>query len=290
MAEYRKHDPKLPTNTTNPTGTQPIIDKASRDIVARYRKIYAGVKERIVTLELSPEQTESLLADMDAVLTRWLLEGKEPKRLWYGAYTVDAATLGATQAAASLARLSADYTRTTEAIVYSDAFINRVAMAKIQDFAEFSEIKGAALNDISSIITQAVADGSSVKDTARIIGERLEVSASKAKLYAQTSLPNVLRETRWAENDLAREQLDINCALLWTSALKPTTRLSHGQKNGKVLTTEQVRAFYSKDGNRYNCYCAQTDCLVDDDGKLIASDTLKQGMARQRENWQKDNG
>lgn len=285
MAEYRKVDPKLPTNTVNPTGTQPIIDKASRDIVARYRKIYAGVKQRIVSLDLSPEQTESLLADVDAVLTRWLLEGKEPKRLWYGAFTADAATLGATQAAASLARLSADYTRTTEAIVYSDAFINRVAMAKIQDFAEFSEIKGAALNDISSIITQAVADGSSVKDTARLIGERLEVSASKAKMYAQTSLPNTLRKNIWAENDWAREELDIQTALLWTSARKPTTRLSHGVRHGKVYTTEEVRAFYAKDSNIYNCYCSQVSCLVDENGKLIASSELKNGMKEEEKTW-----
>jgi hypothetical protein len=286
---YRKVDPKLPANTVNPTMTQPLIDKAARDIVQRYRKIRAGVLDRLTTTDMTADQVSALMVQIDKILERWILEGKEPKSLWFAPYTTDAATMGATQAVASLGKLSTTYAaaRSVESIVYSDAFLNRVALAQLSDYAEFSELKSAASRDLANVITQAVANGSSVKDTAKEIGDRLEVSASKAKMYAQTALPNTLREARWAENDAAREDLDIQCALLWTSALKATTRRSHAAKHGKVLTTAQVREFYSKDGNRYNCYCSQTDCLIDDEGKLIASPELKAGMARQREQWTK---
>lgn len=284
---YRKVDPKLPSNPTNPTMTQPLIDKASRDIVQRYRKVRAGVLDRLQTTDMTAAEIEALMLQIDLILQRWILEGNTPKNLWFAPYTTSAAELGAAQAVASLSKLSATYAsaRTVEAVVYSDAFLNRVAIAQVADYAEFKELTAAASRDLANVITQAVANGDSVTATAKAITERLEVSASKARMYAQTSLPNTLREARWAENDHARETLDIRCALLWTSALKATTRQSHAAKHGKVLTTEQVRDFYGKDGNRYNCYCSQTDCLIDEEGKLIASPELKAGMKAQREKW-----
>jgi len=63
--------------------------------------------------------------------------------------------------------------------------------------------------------------------------------------------------------------LGIKTGMLWTSALIPTTRSWHAAKNGKVLTTAEVKAFYSVNGNRYRCRCAQTEALLDADGKPI---------------------
>jgi hypothetical protein len=102
---------------------------------------------------------------------------------------------------------------------------------------------------------------------------------------AQTDLTDTLRQARWAEAEAAREDLGIVTGLLWTSALIPTTRPTHAAKNGKVLTTEQVREFYSRDGNIFRCHCAQTECLLDEDGKPILTPGLKAAMAKEKAEW-----
>lgn len=60
--------------------------------------------------------------------------------------------------------------------------------------------------------------------------------------------------------------------------------------NGHVYDLQEESGLMIADGIiTSNCFCAQTEALVDDDGKLIASDTLKDGMKRQRDTWQKEN-
>lgn len=281
-------DPITGRNLANPTMTQPIISQAERDIVLRYRRIRAGILARLTTLELTAAQVAAILADLDVVVNRWLLEGG-PSGLWFSEYTQESAQEGAKQAVANLGRLTVDYTRTIEQVVYSDAFINRVALARVADYSEFTNLSADLRNRLASAVTQAVANGDGVKVATKAIQASLETSAKKARMYAQTSIPGALREARMAENDYARESLGIRTALLWTSALKPTTRANHASRHGRTYSTNEVRDFYSRDGNRYNCYCAVTDCLIDEEGKLIASDRLKDSMAKEKRNWETEN-
>jgi uncharacterized protein with gpF-like domain len=58
-------------------------------------------------------------------------------------------------------------------------------------------------------------------------------------------------------NGLGCRRAGLNTGLLWLSALKPTTRTWHASRHGKVYTTEQVRD-YAENGNKYNCYCANS--------------------------------
>ena len=74
--------------------------------------------------------------------------------------------------------------------------------------------------------------------------------------------------------------------MLWTSALLPTTRPTHAARNGKVYTTDEVRDFYGKNGNRYRCHCGQTECLLDSDGNPILTQGLKDKMQAEKSAWE----
>jgi SPP1 gp7 family putative phage head morphogenesis protein len=161
-------------------------------------------------------------------------------------------------------------------------------MAVARDYSHWTGLADDAKVRLSGVIADGVAQGKNPKSVVADIQDSLNVTRSKARQMAQTDIVGTLRETRWAESDAARDELGIEVRMLWTSALRSSTRKTHSAKHGKVFSTNQVREFYSKDGNRYNCYCAQTEALVDENGKLIASDTLKQGMARQRDTWEKE--
>lgn len=66
---------------------------------------------------------------------------------------------------------------------------------------------------------------------------------------------------------------------LRTSAQLPTTRPWHASRHGRgVYNTAQVREFYEQRGNRYNCHCSQTGCLLDSDGRSIFTERLKAAM------------
>ena len=175
-----------------------------------------------------------------------------------------------------------------QAVVYSDAYKSRVAVAQIKSYDSWKALGERSRSDLSQIIGRAVVDGQSPKAARKAIAESLDVSKSRAMLYAQTDITETLREARWAEADFATEEFGLNVGLLWTSALLPTTRSSHAIRNGKVYTSEQVRAFYGKDGNRYRCHCGQTECLLDKDNNPILSDALKKSMLAERQAWEKD--
>lgn len=51
------------------------------------------------------------------------------------------------------------------------------------------------------------------------------------------------------------------------------------------VSTDEVRAFYSRDGNRYNCHCGQTECLLDAAGKPILTPALRKAMADELQAW-----
>jgi uncharacterized protein with gpF-like domain len=95
-----------------------------------------------------------------------------------------------------------------------------------------------------------------------------------------------LRQARIAESEYAESSLGIKTGLLWTSALLPTTRHTHAIRNGKTYSREDVKAFYSRDGNRYNCHCATTEALLDADGKPILTDRLKASMLSELQAWE----
>lgn len=101
---------------------------------------------------------------------------------------------------------------------------------------------------------------------------------------AQTEQVGALRKAQWQETDWARERLGLNTAVLWLSALKPTTRSWHAARHGRTYTTEEVQAFYAINGNRYNCYCSQIPVLLNDDGSIF-NEGLADKLKKERTNW-----
>jgi hypothetical protein len=281
-------DPITPRNIADRAGSAGIEKLASAEIRRRYRAALAQINAQVARLGLSPQSAELLINDAGRILERWLSEGT-PRQFWFSdQFTSEASRKGAELAGVNLARLSSAYAaaRPIEAILFSDAYITRLSMARLADLTHFTGLAATAKADLAGIITSSIADGLGVKQAARQISERMGVSMSRAKLYAQTQLPEALREARWAESEWAEESLGIKTALLWTSTLLPTTRPNHASRHGRTYTVAEVRDFYDRDGNRFRCHCGQSEALIDDDGKPILSDKLKKAMTTERKKWQ----
>lgn len=305
----RPENPRIFGTDQDRTASSPIIRRA----VAEIRRRFAGLQADVLAIfrgirilgandaldvartvyTLGPQEAAAVSMALQQALDRWLLDNRAAADVfWWSAYEDDAARLGTAQTVANLGNMSASYgaARRLEEVVFSEPYRTRVAVAQVRSLDHWTGLAAGAKSELSQIIGRAVVDGKNPKQVERELVERLGVKRSEAFRYAQTDIPGTLREAKWAEADHAEETMGLRLGLLWTSALLATTRPWHASRAGKVYTTEEVRRFYGERGNRYNCFCGQTECLLDEDGKPMLSDALKSTLAKNRRRWEREHG
>lgn len=320
-AQTRIGTPIVPRNKADPTQSSRQVSKMFNDIEDRYLNIKRRLKA-LFDLRLTGQQREvngeqswmmcnnegaepslyqvnagkfiydmtaaelaDLLQVVQSILDDELLDGGS-QNLWAMDYVIAEYDRGTLNAFTNLSVQSQVYASQTtlQQLLSSPGYLNQIASARLTTFSDWKVISDIARGDLTNIITDAVARGVSPRDTAQVISKRLDVSMSKAKTIAQTEQVGALRQAQRNEVDWAKERLGLNTAILWISALKPTTRTTHGARHGKTYTTDEVAEFYSKDGNAYNCYCANIPCLLDDEGKLY-NEGLAEKLSKERSNW-----
>ncbi|MCF7093686.1 phage head morphogenesis protein [Klebsiella variicola] len=235
--------------------------------------------------DMTAAQLADLLQIVQTILDDALLDGGS-QNLWALDYVAAEYERGTQQAYTNLSVQSPVYASQTtlQQLLSSPAYQNQIASAYISTYSDWKGISDTARADLANVIADAIGRGINPRETASVISKRLDVSMSRAKAIAQTEQVGALRQAQRNEVDWAKERLGLNTAILWISALKPTTRATHGARHGKTYTTDEVAEFYSKDGNSYNCYCANIPCLLDDDGKLY-NEGLVEKLSKERDSW-----
>ncbi|EPV8501337.1 phage minor head protein [Klebsiella pneumoniae] len=245
------------------------------------------VNARTYVYEMTAAQLADLLQIVQTILDDALLDGGS-QNLWALDYVAAEYERGTLEAFNNLSQQSPVYTSQTtlQQLLSSPAYQNQIASAYISTYSDWKGISDAARADLANVIADAIGRGINPRETASIVSKRLDVSMSRAKTIAQTEQVGALRQAQWNETDWAADRLGLKTGLLWLSALKPTTRWWHAAEHGKVKTTEWVREFYSRDGNKYHCYCGQIPVLLNDDGSIF-NKGLAEKLAKEREQWLK---
>ncbi|MCQ0569528.1 phage head morphogenesis protein [Klebsiella pneumoniae] len=235
--------------------------------------------------DMSAQELADLLEAVQVILDDYLLEGGE-QNLWAMDYVAAEYERGTFGAYTNLSQQSPVYAAQTSIhqLLSSPAYLNQIAASRVTTYSDWRGISDDARRDLAGVISDAVSRGVNPRETASVISKRLDVSMSRAKTIAQTEQVGALRRAQRNETDWAKERLGLNTAILWISALKSTTRATHAARHGKTYSTEEVAEFYSKNGNAFNCYCANVPCLLDDQGKLY-NDGLTEKLTKERENW-----
>ena len=238
--------------------------------------------------DMTAAQLADLLQVVQTIVDDSLLEGGSQDH-WALGYVAAEYERGTLQAFTNLSVQSPVYAQQTTLaqLLSSPAYQNQIASAYVATYSEWKGISDAARADLANVIASAIGQGINPRETAQIISKRLNVSMSRAKNIAQTEQVGALRQAQWSETDWASERLGLNTALLWISALKPTTRVWHASRTGHTYTTEEVRDFYSRNGNRYRCYCSQIPCLLDENGKLVNT-SVAERLAKEHRKWQQE--
>lgn len=313
--------PVIPRNKSEPTQSYRQVNQMYRDIEGRYYSIKVALKklfdirllgrERsnnslygyilsregnqpgtlyqvnagVYIYDMTAAQLADLLENVQRILDDYLLEG-HGQDIWALDYIAAEYQRGTLNAFTNLSAQSPLYASQTtlQQLLSSPAYQNQIASAYVSTYSDWKGISDSARTDLANVIAESIGRGVSPRETASIVSKRLDVSMSKAKTIAQSEQVGALRQAQRNEVDWAHDRLGLNTAILWLSALKPTTRAWHRARHGRTYTTQEVEDFYSQSGNSFNCYCANVPCLLDDDGNLY-NEGLSQKLAKEREDW-----
>ncbi|APZ06631.1 phage head morphogenesis protein [Kosakonia cowanii JCM 10956 = DSM 18146] len=313
--------PIVPRNKSDPTQSARQVSRMFRDIEERYLTIKRQLKEvfdqrltgrqretngekswmlcnndsgepslyRVNAGTYIYDMTAAQLADLfqivQAILDGSLLDGGS-QNLWALGYVTAEYERGTLNAFTNLSVQSPAYASQTTLpqLLSSPAYQNQIAAAYVSTYSDWKGISDTARADLANVIADSIGRGVNPRETAQIVSKRLDVSMAKAKNIAQTEQVGALREAQWNETEWTQERLGLNTAILWISALKPTTRASHAARHGKTFSPQEVRDFYSRDGNRYHCYCGNIPCLLNDEGSLF-NNGLADKLAQKRRGW-----
>lgn len=319
--QQRPGSPIIPRNKADPTQSYRAVNRMYRDIEQRYYDIKVALKQlfdmRLTGRErasnsmygyilarngnhpdtlyqvnagtyiydMTAAQLADLLQVVQAILDDHLLEGGI-QNLWALDYVAVECQRGTLNAYTNLSVQSPIYASQTtlQQLLSSPAYQNQIASAFVSTYSDWKLESDKTRGDLANIIADSIGRGVNPRETASIISKRLDVSMSRAKNIAQTEQVGALRQAQWNETDWAADRLGLNTGLLWLSALKPTTRSWHAIRHGKVYTTEEVREFYTENGNQYNCYCSQIPVLLNDDGSIF-NEGLKEKLTIERKKW-----
>lgn len=292
--------PRLPTSATDPVGANRRVGAAWRVLDSKYKELqrrivalFDGIQSVQVNAEgygyqydFSAQRAASISDEIQRILDEVLLEGAGFNQLWIGIDVSGAYESGVRLAQGNLANMSADYAaqRTISDILYSEPYMRRLGIAYSSTYSDWKGLSDQGRSQLASVITEGIATGKNPSGVSEDIVKRLDVSKSYAKQLAQTEVTGVLRQARRDEAGEANALLGLNVGLLWSSALIPTTRITHAQRHGKVYAPEEVADFYSRDGNRYNCRCGNTECLIVD-GVPQITERAKDRYAEAKAAW-----
>ncbi|WP_226967844.1 MULTISPECIES: phage minor head protein [Yersinia] len=323
MINKRPGLPVIPRNKADPTQSSRQVNKMRSDIAQRYYDIKVALRQQFDiyltgTIQTNNSQSSAIICnnaadelpslyyvnagefiyDMDArrlaalleivqtILDDYLLEGNS-QNIWAMSYVSSEFERGTLNAYTNLAAQSPVYASQTtlSQLLFSAPYLNQIQMAYVPVYSDWEGLSDATRADLANVLADAIGRGINPRETASIISKRLDVSMGKAENIAQTEQVGALREAQWSETTWAKERLGLNTGLLHLSALKPTTRQTHAFWHGKVRTVEEVREWYSINGNKYHCYCSQIPAILNDKGEIV-NEGLSDRLAEERRNWQ----
>lgn len=303
--------PILPANKQDPTGVDRLERGAMREFGRRMRKIargYAGILDRIpaeivankattpvkrYTFRLDSALLTALLGEGSALVDSILLEGGERNLWFFEAYVAVAYRRGTAQEFANLAQQSPAYLAGQQdlaAIMRSDPYRRRMALIQAREFEEMQKLAGDVRADMTRILTEGIGRGLNPRTIARNLTDQAKIETRRANRIARTEITTALRRARWDESDEGADRYGLRGKQMHLSALSPTTRATHAARHGNLYTTDQVRDWYSRDGNSINCKCSQTFVLVDENGKPLVPAIQQRALETKRVMREKRNG
>lgn len=291
--------PIIPTSKIDPSGQNRYSREAEKEFNARIRGVRLEFEKKLKSFKKYTITPNSILPNRqyfyqinEVELNQAMQElsdyvadqmgGGNQDNWFYKSYIEPAYRRGTALEYSNLLHQSSIFaSQTLGARMLSSHYLNRVALVRFRVFEEMNGLTAKIKTEMSRALSDGISQGLSIKK----ISDRLEkiegINQNRAKTIARTEILTAYRRARVDESEQAMQDYGLTTKLLWISAFASTTRKWHASRHGETYTAEEVREFYSKDGNAINCMCSQVSVLVDSDGRVI-NDILSKRLIKMR--------
>lgn len=279
--------PTLPRNEASPTQTTRQIQRAFKQIRQALKSIEEGVigrferipvTERVGNVE-SREVTYEYLLDtfllddinsfIAEMINEYVMRAVSGEPIVIGQVEL-AYEQAASGAVLNIAAQTEAFRRTVEQTLLSQPYRTRIALVRARVFEEMQGFTDQTRTDLGRTLADGMALGQSPRQIARSIRDRIGAAKSRAERIARTEINTAHRRAIIEEDQQVNDE-GIQTALLWFSALSPTTRANHARRHGRTYTRQEINDFYSRDANAINCKCSVRSIILGDNGSPLAS-------------------
>ncbi len=274
---------------TDPTQTgrqrRELFKQIRERLKAAYKEVKALIESIPHTVETVPDSFvtnrqrytyqltgRDINKEIAAILARYFGTGADLPPRWFFTQPIDEAyQQGTLQSATRLAAFASD--ALTEAqlrnVLMQPAYLRRIELLNSRVFEEMRGFVSDTAADLARVLAQGIGRGVGIRTITSDIAERFDVSRSRAERIARTEVGQAQRTARREQATEARDDLGLDVALQWISALAPTTRPTHSARHLKIYTIEEVADFYSEDGNAIQCLCTQVEVIKTSEGRIL---------------------
>ena len=300
----------------DPTGQNSNRNKGSRILQARIKKAKAEVmdlfsaipkrstvQKRIINArddqvvyeyDISPTEQQLLAAGVTAAVNGYLLESQDAMPAdWYWKKKIELPyRQGTLEESARFNQLIAESTiAAKKAGDVAEPFIAQITSEQVLTSREYRdalqnvyasnyhEIKALSEKTASQVI-QVVNDGISAGETpARIskqISERFGVAESSAQRIATTEFNRAYTNSKLNAVKVISKRTGLRAGVIHISALMPSTRSSHAARHGNAYTVADQEQWWNSGANRINCHCNVISVLIDNNGRVVQSQTQEE--------------
>jgi hypothetical protein len=295
--------PILPSSISDPTGLDPTERRAIKDFDRRIKKsvqLYIDMLDRIEFVEITtngrlhvnktryefrtmPEVLQTMMATTGEMIDQIMLEGGF-RSLWFmSGYIEPAYRRGTSVSMTNISAQSLDYSRSRpnlESLLSSAPYQRRLGLLRAREFEEMKGLSDVIKKDLAQILTDGMGRGLNPRDIADTMVKQIDVEQSRAHRIARTEIPQAFKEARREESRQAMNDFGFKIVMMHLSAMSPTTRKTHAQRNATLHTIEEQQDWYAQDGNAINCKCSEIETLVDDKGVPLSTGAIDKAKQR----------
>ena len=315
-------DPIVPKNAADPAGQFGNIRNANAKAKIRYRNIQRGMRDLIAGIDkrvvpdsatggivanikyeylVDAERFQSINLFIQQLLYNELLDSQEGEltNRWWLRANIDQAyedgTSDALISAKNMATIEAVGPELSQAmrsiqieqVFFSPGFQNRIALVESRVFNGMKGLADGTKADLAETLARGMARGVGVKELTGDVMDRVGISFRRAQRIVRTEILNAYRTASAAETEELNEDVYAGSEWimeqLWFSALAPTTRRWHATRHSQIYTPDEVREFYSKNGNAINCLCSQSPILINRKTRETLQEDLIKRQAKKRD-------
>jgi hypothetical protein len=294
--------PILPASISDPTGLDPterraikefdskikrcvqlyvdMLDKIQFELVTNARRLFTNERYEF---RIMPEMLTTMLADTGLLVDQIMLEGGASNLWFMTGYVEPAYKRGTGLSMGNIAAQSKDYAKSRpdlESLLTSPPYQRRLGLLRAREFEGMKGLSDDIKKDMAQVLTDGLGRGLNPRDIAENLTKRTGIHQSRAENIARTEIPNAFKTARRDESRQAMNEFGFFIKMMHLSAMSPTTRKTHAQRNATLHTIEEQQQWYSQDGNIFRCKCTEIETLVDENGEPLSTGAIDKAKKR----------